>query len=1011
MPVEFLTDDQVAAYGRFAGSPTRAQLERSFFLNDADRELVEQRRRDHNRLGFGVQLGTVRFLGTFLADPTDIPPEVIEYVALQLGIEGPSCLALYGEREPTHREHAGEIQRVYGYRDFSEASSEFREFLAARAWTSNNGPRALFDRATAWLVEHKVLLPGATALAKVVAAERAAAMERLWDLILESVDAELRDRLNRLLEVDPGSRYSVLERLRTSPAKITGLELERALRRVADVRKIGAGQVDVSALPENRLQALARYGLSAKAPALRDLAELRRIATLVATIRHLERKAVDDALDLLEVLMQTKLLARAERESVKDRLRTLPRFAAASTKLAVVTQVLFDAGEGVSLTQVWEEIERVVPRGQVAAALEAVLELVPPPDEEADGAWRAELTKRYQTIRPFLPVLTEVIEFGSVEGGEPVVEAVRHLPELLARKKVMRKEISSSLVTGTWRRLVYAPSDGEQDVVDHRAYAFCVLEHLHRALRRRDVFAKGSDRWGDPRARLLDGVSWEQAKPDVVTALQLTEQADQHLEELSHRLDAAYREVAARLPHNAALELIQDGDRISLDRLDAEPEPPSLVELRALVAGMLPRIDLSDALLEVHAWTGCLDAYTHISEARARMEDQAISVAAVLVAEACNIGFRPVVKPSVPALTRDRLSHVGQNYVRAETHAAANARLIDFQSGIELAQVWGGGMVASVDGLRFVVPVATVNAGPSPRYFGMKRGATWLNAVNDQYAGIGAIVVPGTVRDSLYVLGLLLNLDGGPRPEVVVTDQASYTDIVFGLFRILGYQFSPRIADLTDTRFWRVDASTDYGPLNSVARSKVNLNRIRESWPDMLRVAGSLHMGTVRAYDLVRMFSRDGKPGRLGQAFEQYGRIAKTLHLLSVIDDESYRRRMSSQLNLHEERHRLARRVFHGQRGQLRQRYREGQEDQLGALGLVVNAVVLWTTRYMDAALTQLRIAGYPVRQEDVARLSPLGFKHLNVLGRYAFTAPAPTEMRPLRDPSVADDDDEELDA
>jgi TnpA family transposase len=535
-----------------------------------------------------------------------------------------------------------------------------------------------------------------------------------------------------------------------------------------------------------------------------------------------------------------------------------------------------------------------------------------------------------------------------------------------------------------------------------------VLEHLHRGLNRRDVFAKGSDRWGDPRARLLDGEAWEQAKGDVVTALQLTEQPDVHLAELTGRLHAAYRAVAARLPENAALELVKNGERISLERLEAEPEPPSLVELGQLVGGMLPRVDISDVLLEVHAWTGCFDAYTHISEARARMEDLPISVAAVLVAEACNIGFRPVVKPSVPALTRDRLSHVDQNYVRAETHAAANARLIDCQSGIDLAQAWGGGLVASVDGLRFVVPVATINAGPNPHYFGMRRGATWLNAVNDQYSGLGAIVVPGTIRDSLYILDLLLHLDGGSRPEMVVTDEASYTDIVFGLFRILGYQFSPRIADLGDTRFWRVDPGADYGALNALVRSKVNLGRIRASWPDMLRIAGSLHTGTVRAYDLLRMLNRDGKPGRLGQAFAQYGRIAKTLHLLSVIDDEGYRRTMSLQINIQEERHRLARKICHGKHGHLRQRYREGQEDQLGALGVVLNAVVLWNTRYMDASLAELRRAGHRVRDEDVARLSPLRYQHLNMLGRYPFTAPPSGQLRPLRDPAAVDDDPDE---
>nr|WP_208026385.1 Tn3 family transposase [Streptomyces sp. Tu 3180] len=235
------------------------------------------------------------------------------------------------------------------------------------------------------------------------------------------------------------------------------------------------------------------------------------------------------------------------------------------------------------------------------------------------------------------------------------------------------------------------------------------------------------------------------------------------------------------------------------------------------------------------------------------MEGLLVSLVALLVSQSCNIGLTPVIDTENKALTRSRLSHVDQNYVRVDTIAAANAALITAQSRIELAQMWGGGLLASVDGLRFVVPVKTINTGPSPRYYGYKRGVTWLNAVNDQVAGIGAMVVRGTPRDCLYTLDTLLNLDGGVKPEMVATDNASYSDMAFGLYKMLGFRFAPRFRDLDDQRFWRADLPDDgetsaagYGPLEAVDCNKVNLKRIVTHWPDMLRVAVYMTLAGLR---------------------------------------------------------------------------------------------------------------------------------------------------------------------
>jgi hypothetical protein len=196
---------------------------------------------------------------------------------------------------------------------------------------------------------------------------------------------------------------------------------------------------------------------------------------------------------------------------------------------------------------------------------------------------------------------------------------------------------------------------------------------------------------------------------------------------------------------------------------------------------MLPKIDLPDLLFEVHAWTGFLDAFVHLGDGTTRMKDLSTSVVAPLVSEACNIGLAPVVNPGYEALTRARLVHVDQYYLRADTTAVANARLIEAQAAVPIVKFRGEGLLASV---------------------------------------------------------------------------------------------------------------------------RVNLNKVITQWPDMLKVAGSLVTNQVRAYDLLRMFGREGRPTPLGAAFAEYGRIAKTEHLLRVVDpvDDTYRRQMNRQLTVQESR-------------------------------------------------------------------------------------------------------------
>ncbi len=995
MPVDFLTAEQKASYGQFFGEPNEVQLTRYFHLDEADLSYIGNRRGNQNRLGFALQLTSLRFLGTFLTDLSLVPASVQIFVARQLSITNISVLADYAQRETTKREHTALIQEQFGYREFAPPwSFRLSRLLYTRSWISNERPSLMFDLATAWLIQNKVLLPGASTLTRLISEVRERATNRLWLRLSSLPSSKQKAKLEMLLQVPDDHRTSRFDRYRRGPVTISGPSFNEAIDRYKELMEFGMQELNFSRIPPVRFKNLARHAGMISMHKIARMPENRRIAILVAFAKAYETIALDEALDVLDLLI-TDIAGEAKKAGQKKRLRTLKDLDKSALALAEVCALILNMD--MRNDHLRAVIFAKIPRDKLAESIETVNDLARPYDDN----FHDEMVDQYGRVRRFLTKLLNNIEFKAAPAGKATVEAFHYLGSLGASRKQLLENAPLDILTNPWKRLVF---DNEGRVTK-RGYTLCFLDKLQDALRRRDVYVENSDRWGDPRAKLLQGADWQANRIQVCRSLGHPLNPKEAIRSLVRQLDATYKQVATNFDDNKAVSLDLSGKRptlaiASLDKLD---EPPSLTHLSKQVDNLLPAVDLTELLLEIHAHTGFADEFTHVSESNARADDLTISICAVLLAEACNIGLEPLIKHQVPALTRHRLSSVKQNYLRAETLVKANARLVDHQSTLALAKKWGGGEVASADGMRFVTPIRTINSGPNRKYFGSSRGITWYNFISDQFSGFHGIVIPGTLRDSIFVLEGLLEQQTGLNPVEIMTDTSGASDMVFGLFWLLGYQFSPRLADAGEAVVWRVDKDADYGVLNDLARSCVNTHRIEQHWDDMMRIAGSLKLGTVQASELIRSLLKSERPSSLAQAIIEAGRINKTLYLLNYIDDEGYRRRILTQLNRGEGRHGVARAICHGQRGEIRKRYREGQEDQLGALGLVTNALVLWNTIYMQAALDQLRLQGDEIREEDETRLSPLGHKHVNMLGHYSFTLAEQVmkgQLRPLNQPS-----------
>lgn len=988
MAVDFLTAEQKAQYGQFAGDPNEIQLARYFHLDEADLTFILNRRGDQNKFGFALQLTAVRFLGCFLSDLTLVPANVQVFVARQLSIGDVLILADYAQRDTTKREHTALIREHYGYREFSDPPWAFRlsRLLYTRAWISNERPSLMFDFATAWLNQNKVLLPGATTLSRLISEIRERAVNRLWRRLAALPTLEQKAKLETLLKVPEGIRTSAFDRYQKGPVTISGPAFNASVERYLELKALGMQEIDFSHIPPVRLKNLARHAGVITVPKIARMPEDKRTAILVAFVKAFETIALDEALDVLDMLM-TEIAGNAKRMGQKNRLRTLKDLDKSALTLAdVCAQIL---NEETQDNQLRDVIFTQISKERLEESIAVIHDLARPYDDK----FHDELIEQYGRVCRFLPRLLNDITFKAAPAGETTLSAFNYLAALGTSRKQTLDKPPMEIISAPWKRLIF-DTEGR---VTKRGYTLCFLGKLQDALRRRDIYVENSDRWGDPRAKLLHGADWQANRIQVCRSIGQPVQPQEAITNLTQQLDATYKQVSANFADNAAVRIDNSGKQpaLTITNLDKLDEPPSLIRLSEQVTGLLPKVDLTELLLEIHTHTGFADEFTHVSEANARANDLSVSICAVLMAEACNIGLEPLIKHNIPGLTRHRLNWVKQNYLRAETLVRANARLVDYQSTLSLAKKWGGGEVASADGMRLVTPVRTINAGPNRKYF--PKGITWYNFLSDQFSGFHGIVVPGTLRDSIFVLEGLLEQQTGLNPTEIMTDTAGASDLIFGLFWLLGYQFSPRLADAGEAVFWRIDKKADYGMLNDLARGSVNTRRIEQHWDDMLRIAGSLKLGTIQASELIRSLLKSDRPSSLAKAIIDAGRINKTLYLLNYIDDEDYRRRILTQLNRGEGRHAVARVICHGQRGEIRKRYREGQEDQLGALGLVTNAVVLWNTLYMQAALDHLRQQPQEIREEDEKRLSPLLHGHVNVLGHYSFTLAEQIMMGQLR--------------
>ena len=170
-------------------------------------------------------------------------------------------------------------------------------------------------------------------------------------------------------------------------------------------------------------------------------------------------------------------------------------------------------------------------------------------------------------------------------------------------------------------------------------------------------------------------------------------------------------------------------------------------------------------------------------------------------------------------------------------------------------------------------------------------------------------VINATIRDATYVLDGLLYHDSDLTIEEHYTDTAGYTDHVFALTHLLGFDFCPRIRDLKDRKLY-LPSKMSYTTLDPMIGGVLNLRLIRAQWDEILRLAYSIRKGHVSASLILRKLASYPKQNTLALALREFGRMVRTGFLLRWMQDPALRKRNQIGLNKGESRKRSGQSAF-----------------------------------------------------------------------------------------------------
>lgn len=292
------------------------------------------------------------------------------------------------------------------------------------------------------------------------------------------------------------------------------------------------------------------------------------------------------------------------------------------------------------------------------------------------------------------------------------LDTIRDMNETNKRK--VPEDAPLDFVSNRWQKHVYE----EDGTINRHYYEMAALTELRNHVRSGDISIAGSRQHKDFEEYLVSKKEWEMAFVTNAIRIAVRSSVDDYLEERRLSLVERIQHVKENI-HELEGANVTNG-KIHIQRLEKDV-PADARAFSASLYRLLPRIKLTDLLMEVSHWTGFDQAFIHTSTGKPPHQEEQPMILATLMAMGTNIGLTKMAD-ATPGITYRQMANVAQWRMDEDALNRAQATLVNFHHKMALSSYWGDGSTSSSDGMRVQVGVSSLHADANPHYGSGKGG-------------------------------------------------------------------------------------------------------------------------------------------------------------------------------------------------------------------------------------------------------------------------------------------------